>query len=160
LNRSLLTVLIFVGVIIVWIAVRLVFPEAPTIFAGTQPDNLGISQEKLALCPSSPNCVSSQSVDAEHYIKPLAYQGSAKSAIASLQDIINGQERTKIITANDQYIYAQFSSRWMGFVDDVEFAVNEAKGVIDVRSASRLGESDLGVNRQRIEQIRQLMIDN
>ncbi|ACK67771.1 protein of unknown function DUF1499 [Rippkaea orientalis PCC 8801] len=154
-NRRLLRVMIILGVFIVFIAVRVIFPDSPTIFAGTQPSNLGVSQDKLALCPLTPNCVSSQSQDTEHYIDPIVYQGSPKTAIASLQEIINQQEQTKIITVNDQYLYAQFSSRWLGFVDDVEFYLNDNKKVIEVRSASRLGESDFGVNRQRIETIRQ-----
>jgi len=64
------------------------------------------------------------------------------------------QKRTKIITQADNYIYAQSTSRLMGFVDDVEFYFNPETNLIDVRSASRIGESDLGVNRKRIEQIR------
>ena len=62
--------------------------------------------------------------------------------------------RTKIITAEGKYLYAEFTSAIMGYVDDVEFFANPDKGIIEVRSASRLGESDLGVNRQRIEAIR------
>ena len=85
----------------------------------------------------------------------MSYQGQGKEAIAQLKTIINQQERTKIITEADNYLYTQFTTHWMGFVDDVEFYVNENKGIIDVRSASRLGESDLGVNRQRIEEIRE-----
>ncbi|HEY9647011.1 MAG TPA: DUF1499 domain-containing protein, partial [Chroococcidiopsis sp.] len=65
-----------------------------------------------------------------------------------------GLERTKIITATSDYLYAEFSSKLMGFVDDVEFYLSPADGVIHVRSASRLGQSDLGVNRKRIEDIR------
>ena len=77
------------------------------------------------------------------------------SAITILEEIINSQELTHIVTEADGYLHAQFTIRWMGFVDDVEFFVNKPKGVIDVRSASRLGEADLEVSRQRIEQIRQ-----
>ena len=62
--------------------------------------------------------------------------------------------RTKIVTENETYLYAEFASNLMGFVDDVEFYLDKTAGVIHVRSASRLGQSDLGVNRQRIEAIR------
>ncbi len=155
INRVLLTIVVLLGVVAIWIAVRVIAPDTPTIFAGTQPDNLGVNDQTLISCPSSPNCVSSQSSDPEHYIEPITFEGSTTEAIAALKQIIENQDRTKIVAETDDYFYAQFTSRWMGFVDDVEFFVDQPKGVIDVRSASRLGESDLGVNRQRIEQIRQ-----
>lgn len=124
------------------------------LFAGTRPDNLGIQNGQLAVCPNSPNCVSSYSEDAEHGIAPLTYSSNSQEAIANLKQIINSQERTKIVTENDNYLYAEFTSKIMGFVDDVEFYLDEAENVIHVRSASRLGQSDLGANRQRIETIR------
>ncbi|GBF83631.1 hypothetical protein AsFPU3_0674 [Aphanothece sacrum FPU3] len=142
-----------------WLGVRVIFPDSPTLFVGTPPNNLGIIEGKLAVCPTTPNCVSSQSQEAEHSIAPFSYQGSTSDAIATLKKIINQQERSKIIAETDQYLYAQFTSKWMGFVDDVEFFLNPEKSIIDVRSASRLGESDLGVNRQRIEEIRQAFVD-
>ncbi|MEL4894097.1 DUF1499 domain-containing protein [Crocosphaera sp. Alani8] len=155
INLTLLSVVIFLAVVAIWIGVRLISPDSPTLFAGTQPENLGVTNETLTACPSTPNCVSSQSKDGEHSIQPLAYQGEGKTAIATLKEIISQQERSKIVSESDDYLYAQFTTQWMGFVDDVEFYVNEENGVIDVRSASRLGESDLGVNRERIETIRQ-----
>ncbi|MDJ0598553.1 MAG: DUF1499 domain-containing protein [Crocosphaera sp.] len=155
INWGFSSIIIFVIVVMIWIGVRIIFPDLPTIFAGTQPNNLGVNNGELHPCPSTPNCVNSQSEDAEHAIKPLTYQGDAKEAIAKLKDIINQQEITQIVSETDDYLYAQFTSHWMGFVDDVEFYANENQGVIDVRSASRLGESDLGVNRERIETIRQ-----
>ncbi len=160
INSTLLSVVIVFAVVVVWIGVRLIFPDVPTLFAGTQPENIGVTNEKLLPCPSTPNCVSSQSDDAEHSIRPLSYEGEGEEAISTLKDIINRQERTQIISESDGYLYAQFTSHWMGFVDDVEFLVNENQGVIDVRSASRLGESDLGVNRERIDTIRQVFEQN
>ena len=156
MNPTLLSVVIFLAVVVVWIGVRLIFPDVPTFFAGTQPENIGLTNGQLLSCPSTPNCVSSQSEDAEHSIQPLSYKRDGEDAISTLKDIINQEERTQIISERDGYLYAQFTSHWMGFVDDVEFFVNEDKGVIDVRSASRLGESDLGVNRERINTIRQV----
>jgi uncharacterized protein (DUF1499 family) len=156
-----LLILVLVGAIaLIWIGVRIIFPDSPTLFAGTRPDNLGVSTGKLASCPSTPNCVSSQSADTEHYIEPLTYQASASDAIAELKKIVESQTGAKIVAETGNYLYAEFMSRWMGFVDDVEFYVNEEKKVIDVRSASRLGESDLGVNRQRVETIKTLVEDN
>jgi uncharacterized protein (DUF1499 family) len=123
-------------------------------FSGTRPTNLGVNDGKLRDCPNSPNCVSSQSIDAEHKIAPLSYTGEPAKALADLKSVISSLPRTKIITANDNYIYAEFTSALMGYVDDVEFYLNTDKQIIEVRSASRLGESDLGVNRDRIETIR------
>jgi uncharacterized protein (DUF1499 family) len=74
--------------------------------------------------------------------------------MADLKTVIQNQERTKIITETENYLYAEFTSKLMGFVDDVEFLLDDSAKVIHVRSASRLGKSDLGVNRQRIETIR------
>ncbi|WP_448573435.1 DUF1499 domain-containing protein [Trichothermofontia sp.] len=123
-------------------------------FPGTPPSNLGIKAGKLAPCPSTPNCVSSQSQDAQHKIDPLPYTGNPKAAFADLKTVVEQQERTHIVKATDTYLYAEFTTPLLGFVDDVEFWLDRAHRVIQVRSASRLGESDLGVNRKRIEHIR------
>jgi len=124
------------------------------IFAGKRPSNLGVSDGKLAPCPNSPNCVSSQSSDATHQIAPLSFTSNPEEAIATLKGIIESLPRTQIITESQDYLYAEFKSALMGFVDDVEFYLDRKANVIQVRSASRLGQSDLGVNRQRIETIR------
>jgi uncharacterized protein (DUF1499 family) len=129
------------------------------MFAGKQPTNLGVHDGKLASCPNTPNCVSSQSPDAEHAIEPLTYTSTTAEAIAALKAVIQGMKKTKIITENKNYLYAQFTSALMGFVDDVEFYLDEAARVIHVRSASRLGQSDLGVNRKRIETIRAKLLE-
>jgi uncharacterized protein (DUF1499 family) len=123
-------------------------------FAGTRPTNIGVTDGKLLACPSSPNCVSSQSNDAEHKIAPLTYTGDPAKALADLKAVIASMPSTKVITADGNYLYAEFTSALMGYVDDVEFYLNADKSIIEVRSASRLGESDLGVNRDRIESIR------
>ncbi|WP_448268341.1 DUF1499 domain-containing protein [Nostoc sp. DSM 114159] len=124
------------------------------VFAGKRPNNLGISNGKLASCPNSPNCVSSQSTDASHQIAPLTFTSTPEQAITNLKQIIESLPRTKIITFSNDYLYAEFKSALLGFVDDVEFYLDRTANVIHVRSASRLGQSDLGVNRKRIETIR------
>ncbi len=124
------------------------------MFAGKQPNNLGARDGKLAPCPNTPNCVSSQSSDTEHSIEPLTYTSTPAEAMAELKKVIQSIKKTKIITENKNYLYVEFTSSIMGFVDDVEFYLNEDAKVIHVRSASRLGKSDLGVNRKRIETIR------
>ncbi|MBH8563365.1 DUF1499 domain-containing protein [Nostoc sp. CENA67] len=124
------------------------------VFAGKRPNNLGVRNGKLAPCPNSPNCVSSQSSDAVHKIAPLTFTSTPENAIAALKSVIESLPRTKIITESKDYLYAEFKSALLGFVDDVEFYLDRNANVIHVRSASRLGQSDLGVNRQRIETIR------
>ena len=136
------------------IATTLALSGENTMFAGKRPTNLGVQSGQLAPCPNSPNCVSSFSQDNEHKIAPLAYTSTSTDAIANLKKSILSLPRTKILTETNNYLYAEFTSALMGFVDDVEFLLDEKAKVIQVRSASRLGESDLGVNRKRIETLR------
>lgn len=118
-------------------------------FTGDRPSNLGVKDGKLAACPGSPNCVNSQSDDAQSKIEPLP-----AVSIAEIKKVVEGMERTTIIEETDNYLYAEFKSQLMGYVDDVEFYLDSAANVVHVRSASRLGKSDLGVNRKRVEAIR------
>lgn len=128
------------------------------LFAGKRPTHIGVTNGKLAPCPNSPNCVCSQipETDQQHYIQPLAYTSSSTEALTKLKSVIQSLPRTEIITESANYLYAEFTSNLMGYVDDVEFLVDENTKKIHVRSASRLGKSDLGVNRNRIETIRSL----
>jgi uncharacterized protein (DUF1499 family) len=121
---------------------------------GTRPPNLGVRDGRLAACPSSPNCVSSQAADEEHRIAPLPYAGTGDDAIVRLAAIVRSLPRATIVSERPDYLRAEFTSRIFRFVDDVEFLADDAAKVIQVRSASRLGHSDLGVNRKRIELIR------
>jgi uncharacterized protein (DUF1499 family) len=125
------------------------------LFSGQRPNNLGVKDGKLAPCPASPNCVVSQGeADAEHAITPIQYDGDAASAMQRLEAVIKTMPRTSIVAQTDTYLYAEFTSQLMGYVDDVEFYIDPTESVIHVRSASRLGQSDLGINRKRIESIR------
>ena len=119
-----------------------------------RPANLGTHEGKLAPCPSSPNCVSSQSSDDAHRIPPLTFSGRAADAMKKLTAIVQTFPRTTVITVSDRYLHAEVTSAIFRFVDDLEFLVDDAAKVIHVRSASRMGYSDLGVNRKRIEQFR------
>lgn len=123
-------------------------------FSGKRPTNLGINQGKLLDCPGTPNCVNSQSTDAESKIEPLTYRSSPVQALTKLKSIVEAMPRTQTVRQTSDYLYVEFTSAIMGFVDDVEFYLDKAPGVIHVRSASRLGQSDLGVNRKRVEEIR------
>ncbi len=118
----------------------------------TRPDNLGIHFGRLAPLAPTPNGVSSQSANAAHFIEPLRGAGSAAENLARLKELLRRQPRATVIKETDRYLHAEFRSALFRFVDDVEFLIEDE--VIHVRSASRVGKSDLGVNRKRIESLR------
>ena len=125
------------------------------MFSGTRPDNLGVKDGRFAPCKPTPNCVSSQAEpsDREHYIEPIAFKG----ARAKLRAAVESMPRAKVITEQGNYLYAEYTSALMGYVDDVELFYDDRAGLVHVRSASRLGRSDFGVNRKRIEELRALI---
>ena len=124
------------------------------MFSGTRPDNLGVKDGRFAACKTTPNCVSSQAdpSDREHYIAPIAFRGDA---IAAVRNAVESLPRTTVISATSSYLYAEFRSKLLGYVDDVEFFYDG--NAIQVRSASRLGRRDFNVNRNRVEQLRALL---
>lgn len=105
-------------------------------------------------CPDKPNCVSSQASAAERQITPIAYTSDATTALQRLLKTLNALENVEVIEANDNYLHATFTSGLFGFVDDVEFVLDDPNKVIHVRSASRVGYWDMGANRQRVEDLR------
>lgn len=121
--------------------------------SGTPPSDLGVHQGHLTGCPASPNCVSSQATDSEHRIAPLPLNGDPAQTRARLLSLLASLPRAKLVAQQDNYLRAEFTSQIMRFVDDVEFLIGPQ--AIEVRSASRLGRSDFGVNRERVEQLRQ-----
>ncbi len=121
-------------------------------FPGKRPTNLGVRDGKLAACPASPNCVSSQGADEKHSVAPIAIGGDPSAAMQRLKSVVEAMPRTQVIETKPDYLRAEFTTPLLGFVDDVEFYCDGK--VIHVRSASRLGYSDLGVNRKRVEEIR------
>ena len=130
--------------------------------SGKVPD-LGVKNGELMPCPKSPNCVNSQAVDETHAISPLRFTGSPEEAKARLLQILESAKRARAIDVQENYIRASFTSALFRFVDDVEFYFPQQQGaetLIHVRSASRAGYSDLGVNRKRIEQIRSQLSTN
>ena len=124
------------------------------MFDWRRPDNLGVTHGRQAPCRRTPNCVSSQGdpSDREHYIAPIAFRGDA---IEAVRKAVESLPRTTIISANSNYLYAEFRSKLLGYVDDVEFFYDGA--AIQVRSASRLGRRDFNVNRNRVEQLRAMI---
>lgn len=108
----------------------------------------------LAPCPDRPNCVSSQSADKANAIAPLTFKSTASNAIADLKRIVGSMKGASIIQESLTYLHVEFESALFRFVDDVEFCLDNAAKLIHIRSASRIGYSDLGVNRRRVEKIR------
>lgn len=134
-------------------------PGAASLFAGTPPSDLGIQDGQLSPCPDSPNCVVSQNADEEHAIAPLTYNSDRNTAREAVLKVLSVVPRTQVIEQTEDYIRFESRSRLLGFVDDGEFYFPAEDNTIQVRSASRLGESDLSVNRRRIEQIRLALQD-
>ena len=123
--------------------------------SGTRPATLGVKEGRLVPCPNSPNCVSTQSTDAKHRIDPIPYTTSTEEARNRLEEIVRAMPRTEVVRLEEDYMHLECRSRLFGFVDDVEFWFDDANKVIHCRSASRKGYSDMGVNRKRVERIRE-----
>lgn len=132
-----------------------------SLMSGARPSNLGAPGGRLAPCPAKPNCVSSQAApaDATHYVAPLAFTIDPRLAWDTLRELIATTERASIVAEREGYLHAEFTSRLLGFVDDLECVLDERARVIHVRSASRLGYSDFGVNRARVEALRARLRD-
>ena len=111
-------------------------------------------KNRLAPCPKTPNCVSSIDPMDEHYVPPLRYTGNKDNVYRKLVDLIGSYKRARIVVKESNYLRAEFRSAILQFVDDVEFLFSADLPLIDVRSASRVGYYDFGVNRRRIEDIR------
>lgn len=120
--------------------------------AGERPNNLGAAGDTLVACPASPNCVSSQADDEKHRIAPLIFIGDPDAAFARLKTVLGQRGDTTIIEEKPGYLRVEL--RTTLFVDDGEFLLDRAQSIIQLRSASRLGYSDLGKNRSRMEEIR------
>jgi uncharacterized protein (DUF1499 family) len=138
-----IVVLVVLATIGLAVAARLVPP----------PETLGVREGRLAPCPDTPNCVSSQSSDAEHTMEPISYDGEQETARVHLLSIIDSMDRATILENRPDYIHVVFRSRVFGFPDDVEFVFDDAEKQIHFRAAARLGQSDMGVNRSRMQSI-------
>ncbi|MGP4081670.1 DUF1499 domain-containing protein [Pseudalkalibacillus sp. R45] len=115
-------------------------------------------KKSLEACPSSLNCVSSQSASEKHNISPISYNSSSDHAYETILKVLNNMSGTKVVEEAKDYIRAECKSKWLKVVSDLEFLLDESKKIIDVRAASRVGYTDLGVNRKRVEYIRQKFI--
>jgi len=139
------TIGVIIGAIVVLgLAARFVLIPS----ASAMPDNLGVTDGELAPCPSSPNCYASRGVG-----DPIPYDMPTSEARQRLLNIIEGMERSTVVTSEPNYIHAEFRSQLWGFIDDTEFYIDDENNVIHYRSAARLGQGDMGVNQNRIESI-------
>jgi uncharacterized protein (DUF1499 family) len=129
---------------------------------GRAPDDLGVRDGKLKAPSRTPNSVSSQAAlwpDGEYastyaQIEPLSVRGDGAAAMAHLRTVLSNWPDARIVEDRPDYLRVEFITRWLRFVDDAEFWLDPANHVIQVRSASRVGRKDFGVNRARIEAIR------
>jgi uncharacterized protein (DUF1499 family) len=133
----------------------LIFPAATWAASS----GLGVDNGHLTTCPASDNCVVSQNADSKHAIDPIIYHVDRDAAREILLKVLTVVPRTEVIEQTPNYIHALSKSRIFKFVDDVEFYFPANESVIHLRSASRVGESDFGVNRRRVEQVRLALRD-
>ncbi len=126
---------------------------------GRMPQDLGVRSGRLAACPDSPNCVSSFERDERHGIEALHVVGDVGAAWSALREVLEGMPRMEIVAATPGYLHAVQTSRLMRYRDDLELLLDEGASRIDVRSASRVGYSDMGVNRARVESIRAALVE-
>ena len=108
-------------------------------------------------CPSSPNCVSTHATDERHAIVPFRYRKARAEAKEALKGVLATLPRTKLVEEDEAYLHYEVTSLLLRFVDDMEFLFDDDTKTVHFRSASRTGYSDLGVNRQRMEQVRSLV---
>jgi uncharacterized protein (DUF1499 family) len=125
--------------------------------AGSKPTNLGVKDLRLAPCPSTPNCVSSDATDPAHWVAAFQLAVAATDGWRTTRAAVANLPRTRIATETDDYLHAECSSAFFGFVDDIELHLRLTHDIIAVRSAARLGHSDFGVNRKRVENLRLLL---
>jgi len=155
-KRVALALALLIAGAIAGLALHVATATGDTVFSWKRPDNLGVKDGRLAPPKRTPNCVSSQAdpADAEHYIAPIPFKGDTLAAMAAIRKAVEGMTGSTIIRHEGNYLYAEYRTKLMRFVDDVEFTYDEKAGLIHVRSASRLGRRDFGVNRARVESLR------
>lgn len=128
-------------------------------FLSRQRPEVGPQDGRLRPCPPSPNCVCSFDTDDEHRIAPIDAGPQPAERFDQLHNLMRSLPRAQIVNDEGTYLHAEFTTPLLRFVDDVEFLLDESAGVIHVRSASRIGHSDFGANRDRVEMLRQRLAD-
>ncbi|MGI9518847.1 MAG: DUF1499 domain-containing protein [Pirellulaceae bacterium] len=124
----------------------------------TRPDNLGVTNGRLSVCPDLPNCVCTQASNQRHRIDPIPWTGSREEAFERIRQTLQQMPRVTMVSESEDYLHAESRSLIFRFVDDIEFLVDLENGLIHFRSASRTGYADLGTNRKRMERFRELFV--
>lgn len=127
--------------------------------SGIKSDKTEFDDEALADCPDRPNCVSSKAQDKGHAVEPLYVKGDPKMVWDEVAGVIGSLPRTTIVKATDHYLHAEIRSRLFRFVDDLELQLEPSANVVEIRSASRTGYYDFGVNRRRVTHLRKILQD-
>jgi uncharacterized protein (DUF1499 family) len=154
------TALIAVLTVLLALPLLLVVAGQLGFLKGRMPDDLGVRDGRLKPPSATDNSVSSQAALHEGagaryaQIEPLRYRGDPAAALTKIGRMVLQMPGARIMQNGPDYLYVQFETRWLKFVDDAEFWADPSRGVIDVRSAARVGRKDFGVNRARIETIR------
>ncbi len=124
--------------------------------AAPRPSNLGARAGRLSPCPDSPNCVSSEAAtSSERYVPPLSFEGGANDAWQRAREAALSLPGAQLVEERDDYLWIEVTTRALRFVDDLELLLDANERRIDVRSSSRVGYSDLGANRRRVEALRE-----
>ena len=124
-----------------------------TSASGVAGESLGVTRGRLNSCPNSPNCVSTQSTTERHFMKPLPFLKNREASREKIFSILKGMKRNTIVRLTESYIHVEFRTALLGFVDDVEFFLDETERLVHFRSASRVGYYDFGLNRKRMSEI-------
>ena len=144
-----------------WKAVLIiVLAVAVNSHAGVQVENDMNCHDQLAECPDRPNCVSSDAKDPRHAVAPMILVGDTATGWAAIQTLVSRLPGSTVVKATDRYLHVTFKSRLFRFVDDLELKLDPQSGAIAIRSASRTGHFDLGVNRRRVESLRKQLAED
>ena len=122
--------------------------------SGTKPGSIG----QFIDCPDKPNCISSKSMFSTQMLSPLKYKGTKLEAKETLLKVLKSMPRTRVSTNTENFLHIEFTSKIFRFVDDVEFYFDKPE-IIHFRSASRVGHSDMGINRERMGEISRLFFE-
>jgi len=136
-------------VLVLWLLARLLISAI-----SDRPNNLGVANGRLAPCPDYPNCVCSFATDDVHHIEPMSFSGTPVQARDRLVAVLESMPRVSLVVVDKNYVYAEAKTAGFGYVDDIEFLVDEAAGVIHIRSGARLPYYDFHVNLNRVESVR------
>lgn len=153
--QKLAIILISAFILCVLLRLSIGFFSASRIATG-----LNVSDEAnptLEGCDNLLNCTSSTASTRKNQVEPIAYQGASAEVIAKIASVISAQKGASIQTQNATYLHATFKTPLMGYTDDLELLLDESSGVLNIRSASRIGRSDLGANRKRIAALRAML---